>query len=54
MKYLITGCSGFVGYHVAQNLINKNNFVIGLQNNLKNLDEKKNKHTKNICFNKSI
>jgi UDP-glucuronate 4-epimerase len=32
MKYLITGCCGFIGYHVAQNLLNKNNLVIGVDN----------------------
>tara|TARA_B100000787_G_scaffold159998_1_gene138679 strand:+ start:7138 stop:8103 length:966 start_codon:yes stop_codon:yes gene_type:complete len=32
MKYLITGCSGFIGYHVAQHLLNKNNLVIGVDN----------------------
>lgn len=32
MKCLITGSSGFIGYHVAKNLINSSNNVIGIDN----------------------
>jgi len=32
MKYLITGCSGFIGFHIVQNLIKKKNLVIGIDN----------------------
>lgn len=34
MKYkiLITGCAGFIGYHLAKNLLNKDNSVIGIDN----------------------
>ena len=56
MNILITGCAGFIGYHLARKLINKNNHVIGIDNlnnyydrnlkinrikNLKILDKKK-------------
>ena len=55
MNILITGCAGFIGYHLARKLINKNNHVIGIDNlnnyydrnlkinrikNLKSLDKK--------------
>lgn len=34
MKYkiLITGCAGFIGYHLAKSLLNKENSVIGIDN----------------------
>ena len=33
MKYLITGSAGFIGFHLAQNLLkDKNNVVYGLDN----------------------
>lgn len=34
MKYkiLITGCAGFIGYHLAKSLLNKDNSVIGIDN----------------------
>ena len=31
-KILITGCAGFIGFHVFKQLINKGLFVIGLDN----------------------
>jgi UDP-glucuronate 4-epimerase len=32
-KYLITGCAGFVGFHLSLRLLdNKNNLIIGLDN----------------------
>lgn len=40
MKYLITGCCGFIGYHVSQDLINKKNFVVGIDNLNKYYDTK--------------
>ena len=30
MKVLITGCAGFIGFHLCLKLLNKNNSVIGL------------------------
>ena len=31
MKYLITGSSGFIGYHLARKILeNKNNTVLGI------------------------
>ena len=33
MKILITGCAGFIGYHLCKSLIsNKNNIVYGIDN----------------------
>ena len=32
MKILITGCAGFIGYHLSKYLINKNINVIGVDN----------------------
>ena len=34
MNYLVTGCAGFIGYHVAESILkkNKNSKVIGLDN----------------------
>ena len=60
MKYLITGCAGFIGFHVAKYLINEGNHVIGVdsmnkyydvelkKNRIKNI--KKNKLSKNFKF----
>ena len=34
MKILVTGSSGFIGYHLSKKLLkNKKNLVIGLDNN---------------------
>jgi UDP-glucuronate 4-epimerase len=30
MKYLITGCAGFIGYHVTKKILSKKNTVIGV------------------------
>ena len=30
MKILLTGCAGFIGYHLTSKLINENHKVIGL------------------------
>ena len=40
MKILITGCAGFIGYHVAVKLIKNNYNVIGVDN-LNNYYDKK-------------
>ena len=32
MKILITGCAGFIGYHLSKYLIKKNINVIGVDN----------------------
>jgi len=32
MKYLITGCAGFIGFHLAKKLLNQNEFIIGIDN----------------------
>ena len=32
MKILITGVAGFVGFHLARNLINTNNYIVGIDN----------------------
>ncbi len=50
MKYLVTGCCGFIGSHLTERLLqNKKNFVIGIDNlssgnlnNIKNFANKKN------------
>ena len=38
-KILVTGCAGFIGYHVAKKLIKKNYYVIGIDNTL-NVEKK--------------
>lgn len=55
MKYLITGCAGFIGYHVVNKILSKKNTVIGIDSindyydvnlkkkRLKNIIEKYNK-----------
>lgn len=30
MKYLVTGCAGFIGYHVTKELVKKKNHVVGI------------------------
>ena len=32
MRVLITGCAGFIGFHLAKKLIEEKNYVIGLDN----------------------
>ena len=32
MKYLITGCAGFIGMHMCIKLLKENNDVIGIDN----------------------
>ena len=32
MRILITGCAGFIGYHLAYSLISKENKVYGIDN----------------------
>ena len=32
MNYLITGCAGFIGYHITQSLTNSGNNVVGVDN----------------------
>jgi UDP-glucuronate 4-epimerase len=32
MNYLITGCAGFIGFHLAKNIINKKDKVFGIDN----------------------
>lgn len=32
MKYLVTGCSGFIGFHLSRKLLKEGNVVIGIDN----------------------
>ena len=32
MRYLITGCAGFIGFSIAKKLLGKHNVVIGIDN----------------------
>jgi len=32
MKYLITGCAGFIGFHLARNLLQQNNEIVSVDN----------------------
>ncbi len=32
MKYLITGCAGFIGFHLAKKLLKQNNYIVGIDN----------------------
>ena len=32
MKVLLTGCAGFIGYHVAQALLARGDSVVGVDN----------------------
>ena len=47
MNYLVTGSSGFIGFHLAMALLKKNHKVIGLDNQNRyydlNLKKKKKK-----------
>jgi UDP-glucuronate 4-epimerase len=45
MRYLVTGCAGFIGYHVVKRLLLKNNTVIGVDslNNYYDVNLKKNR-----------
>ena len=45
MKYLITGCAGFIGYHVTKKILSKKNTVIGVDsiNNYYDINLKKNR-----------
>ena len=40
MNILVTGCAGFIGYHLTNKLLLKNNIVIGVDN-LNNYYDKK-------------
>jgi UDP-glucuronate 4-epimerase len=59
-KYLITGCAGFIGFHLSKRLLeNKNNLIIGIDNinnyysvKLKNKRLKILKEYKNFIFKK--
>lgn len=62
MKILVTGCVGFIGYHLVQKLIDKKNTVIGIDmiNNYYDVNLKKkrlkqinlSRNKKNFSFNK--
>ena len=59
MKILVTGCAGFVGYHLSNFLLKKNITVIGIDNinnyydvNLKKSRLKILKKNKNFFFSK--
>ena len=32
MKILLTGCAGFIGYHLSKKLLKNNNYVLGIDN----------------------
>ena len=32
MKFLVTGCAGFIGFHIARKLIKDGHIVIGIDN----------------------
>ena len=48
---MITGSAGFIGFHLANFFLNKNNIVIGIDN-LSNSYDVKIKKKKNIYFKK--
>lgn len=66
MRYLITGCAGFIGFSIAKKLLGKHNVVIGIDNinsyyskslklnRLKELKKKKLKFYKIDCSNKNL
>ena len=59
MKYLVTGCAGFIGYHLCERLLTKDVRVVGIDNlndyydiNLKNARLQNLTHAKNFTFHK--
>ena len=62
MKILITGVAGFIGFHLSQDLLSRNNFVIGVDNFTRSYDVNLKKkrieillsNKKFIFFNKNI
>ena len=64
-KILVTGCAGFIGFHVCKHLLNKGLFVVGLDNlndysdvllkkaRLKEIDKFSKKHKGEFLFIKS-
>ncbi len=54
MKYLITGCAGFIGFHIVKDLIKNKNLVIGIDNLNKYYDYKLKKDRLNQLKNKNF
>ena len=54
MKYLITGCAGFIGFHIVKHLIKNKNLVIGIDNLNKYYDYKLKKDRLNQLKNKNF
>ena len=40
MKVLVTGCAGFIGFHVLKKLAETNNMIVGIDNMDKYYDTK--------------
>ena len=55
MKILLTGCAGFIGYHVTTKLMNQNHKVIGIDSLNQYYDLKLKKYRlKNLKINKKF
>ena len=54
MKILLTGCAGFIGYHLAKKYLDKNRHYQALATDYTKVDENENLISRENCFKKEI